>query len=162
MLPLTPVPDDPWDGDFAAIGEIRTALGSAAFDDWRVVGPQVNLTRLENGLWSGTLLGVDVRARPSPGKLVGTGVNLSFVRWQGEVIVRGNVGGMPVRVRVAPGAGVPTGDGIYCRWNVNLVDCRTGHQAHSAGIRLHGVAALTDQPLMPQFGLALIAATYYR
>jgi hypothetical protein len=158
LVDLSPVPDDPRPEEFRASGEIRTSQGSAAFDDWRVVGPRVNLVRQEDGTWSGTILGVDVSARPSQGKLVGAGVNLSFVRWRGEVITRGRIGALSVNVRLVPGAGTPADEGIYCRLDANLVDCRPERQIAYGGIRLLGVAAITDAPLMPQLGLALLAA----
>ena len=44
-LPLSPVPPGAPDEEFEPTGEVQTRGESTAFNDWRVVGPRVNLTR---------------------------------------------------------------------------------------------------------------------
>jgi hypothetical protein len=156
-LALTPVPEAPPDLDFQATGEVLTRDSSAAFNDWRVVGPHVNLTRREDGTWAGDIAHVNVVLTPSDGRLSGANADLHFLRWGNEVVVRGHVGGRGINVRVQPGDGMPIPDGIACRYEGNLVDCDKQSSSVRTGIELRGLAARTRDPVMPQFGLALLA-----
>ena len=48
-------PAGPKGPEFLAAGEIRSSIGkSAAWDDWNIRGPRVNLTRSADGSWDGT------------------------------------------------------------------------------------------------------------
>lgn len=72
-----------------ASGEIffLTAGGtgsSAVFDDRRILGPSVNLTRGEEGTWDGDLSGQNVSLAIAPDRIAGAGVDLHVER-QGEV-----------------------------------------------------------------------------
>ena len=156
-LPLTPVPAAPPDPEFRATGEVVGRGSSAAFDDWRVVGPKVNLTRRGDGTWAGDLGGTEVLLTPSDGRLSGAGADLHFLLRDGVVLVRGRVGGRDINVRLQPGDGLPTARGIACRYEGNLVNCDSAAAAERPGIELRGLAARTRDPVMPQLGLALVA-----
>jgi hypothetical protein len=158
-LPLTPVPDEEPGAEFLATGEVLTRDRSASFDDWRVVGPQVNIVRRDDGTWAGTLLGQNLIARPGPGSLSGSGVNLHFVRWGGDIVVRGTLGTRSVNVRVRPGPGLQTPSGMFCRFQGNFIDCEKEPASVDPGAELRGQAARLDEPVMPQLGIALVAVT---
>jgi hypothetical protein len=159
LLPLTPVPDGPPPEGFAPAGEILIRDRSAAFSDWRVVGPLVNMTRGEDGSWSGDLLGNSYVMRPGEGALAGGGADLHFVRWRKEVVVRGTLHGRKVNVRIVPGEGIATAAGIACRYDGNLIDCSKESSAVRQGIEFRGQAARLAEPPLPQFGLALLAVS---
>ncbi len=72
-------------------------------------------------------------------------------------MVRGHIGGRGINVRVQPGDGMPALGGIACRYEGNLVDCDEQSSSMRTGIELRGLAARTRDPVMPQFGLALLA-----
>jgi hypothetical protein len=160
VIPLSPVPADPPDPEFVSTGEVQLGERSAAFDDWRVVGPNVNMVRRPDGSWAGSIFRQDVSLSAGEGSLLGADASLHFVRWGGEVIVRGTIAGRKVQARLIPGEGVLTRAGILCRLDVNVVDCRTASHDFTHGVELRGRAARTSDPLMPQLGLALLAALY--
>ena len=157
LLPLTPVPAEPPTDAFAAKGEILIRESSAAFDDWRVVGPQVNMTRGADGAWAGSLFGQSYVMKPGEGKLSGSGAELYFVRWGNELVVRGYLQGRTVNIRLAPGVGIPTPAGIACRYDGNLIDCEKKSSSVRQGIEFRGEAARVSSPPLPQFALALVA-----
>jgi hypothetical protein len=69
------------DSPFEPTGEVRilawgTMGTSAAFDEGRIVGPTVNLTRREDGTWAGDLAGRNVALEIRDGRLTGANVNL--------------------------------------------------------------------------------------
>lgn len=157
-LELTPVPDAPPGEGFRATGEVLTHDSSAAFDDWRVVGPQVNLTRRPDGTWAGDIAQASVILVPSDGRLSGADADLHFLRRGNELMVRGRISGRTISILVQVGDGLPTSGGIACRYaRQDLVDCDRQASSMGAGIELRGLAARTRDPVMPQFGLALIA-----
>jgi hypothetical protein len=156
-LPLAPTPTEPPPAAFAAKGEILIRELSAAFDDWRVVGPQVNMTRSDDGSWAGSLFGKSYVLKPGEGRLTGSGAELHFVRWGKEVVVRGYLQERTVNIRVAPGEGIPTPSGIACRYDGNLIDCDKKSASVRQGIEFRGQAARVADPPLPQFGLALIS-----
>ncbi|HSN93206.1 MAG TPA: hypothetical protein VLS93_18395 [Anaeromyxobacteraceae bacterium] len=158
LLPLTQVPAEPPPDRFVAKGEIQTRDRSAAFDDWRVVGPLVNMTRDDDGNWRGDLLGRDYVMKPGPGRLAGSGAELYFVRWGNEVVVRGHLLERRVVIRILPGEGLPTPSGIACRFDGNLIDCSKKSASVRQGVELRGQAANVAEPPLPQFALALVAA----
>jgi hypothetical protein len=146
VVPAEYVPN----GEVAVMG-----ANGATFDDWRVVGPRVNLTRRADGTWAGSILGEDVLLTPGEGTLSGPGGNLNFVRWGKDVLVQGSLGRRQFQIRFQPGPGYPySGGGILCLGGPKSVDCT---EARSQGnVMLRGQAAIPDAP-MPQFGLALLA-----
>jgi len=157
LLGLTPVPESSPDLDFQAMGEVLTRDSSAAFSDWRVVGPHVNLTRQEDGTWAGDIAQTNVVLTSSVGRLSGANADLHFLRWGDEVVVRGHLAGRGINIRLRPGDGMPISGGIACRYEGNLVDCDRQSATVRPGIELRGLAARTRNPVMPQLGLALLA-----
>ncbi len=156
-LALSPVPASDPDAPFAAAGEVHTKFGSASFDGWHVVGPQVNLSRRPDGSWGGELLGHAYDLKPGEGSLLGSGVDLHFVRWGKELVFQGYVGARRVHIRVIPGPGIGGSGGCLCQLAGGLVDCRREAALQSRGIALAGEATHLDVPVLPQLGLALVA-----
>jgi hypothetical protein len=154
-LPLTPVPQVPPEAQFRATGEVLTHGSSVAFNDWRVMGPHVNLTRRSDGTWAGDVDGTDVLLAPSEGRLSGATADLHFLRREGQLLVRGTIGGRSINIRVQIGDGVRTAGGIMCSLQGYLVDCDPKSSASNPGIELRGAAASVRDPVMPQLGLAL-------
>jgi hypothetical protein len=157
LLPLTPMPDGAPPPEFLAMGEIQAHDRSAAFSDWRVVGPRVNMTRRDDGSWAGDLLGESYVLRPGEGQISGAGADVFFVRSGREVIVRGILNARKFSIRVLPGEGIPTPAGIACRYDGNLIDCDRKSAAVRQGVEFRGQAARVAEPPLPQFALALIA-----
>lgn len=157
LLPLTAVPAGEPPPEFVATGAIQAHDRSASFSDWRVVGPRVNMTRSDDGSWSGDIFGKSYVLKPGQGKVSGAGAELYFVRWGREVVVRGTLEGRTVNVRILPGEGIPTAAGIACRFDGNLIDCDRKSAAVRQGIEFRGQAARVAEPPFPQFGLALVA-----
>jgi hypothetical protein len=155
-IPLSQPAGSPAPAEYVPTGEVIVRGRGATFSDWRVAGPTVNLTRAEDGSWSGSLLGRNVSLKPGPGRLTGPGGDLQFLRWGDYVYVRGNLSGREVDVRFKPGAGFAVRGGKVCEAAVATVDCAASVNA-SGGAELLGQAAAAEAP-MPQFGLALLAA----
>jgi hypothetical protein len=138
-LALTPVPEAPPDLDFQATGEVLTRDSSAAFNDWRVVGPHVNLTRREDGTWAGDIAHVNVVLTPSDGRLSGPTRTCTSCAGGTRWWCAGR--------SVAAASTSASSPATACR----------SPTASPAGIELRGLAARTRDPVMPQFGLALLA-----
>ncbi len=144
---------------------------SAAFDDRRIVGPSVNLTRGEEGTWDGDLAGQSVSLAIAPDRITGAGVDLHMERKGDATSLRGiwfqrrisldftskSVSGRAGQVcsvdvvRKAPGVYNGT---VGCM----VQRPRQSQQASvsNATLRLAGDAALPSPP-MPQFALGLVA-----
>jgi hypothetical protein len=157
---------------FEPTGEIRfhasAGLGSgASFDETRIVGPAVNLTRREDGSWAGDLAGQDVNLVGGETKLSGPNVNLTFKQKGGKTEVEGLFYGERVRLSVD----AKKIKGRYGRCSFDLtrkgppiyrgdVGCMSQESrlpaAGKAAIELIGKAA-ADVPPGPQVGLAFVA-----
>ncbi|WP_242342180.1 hypothetical protein [Anaeromyxobacter terrae] len=157
---------------FEAKGEVRfhasAGLGSgASFDETRIVGPAVNLTRREDGSWAGDIAGQDVSLYGGDTKLSGPNVNLSFKQKNGKTDVEGLFYGY--RVRLSVDAKKIKGRYGSCSFDLTRggppmyrgdVGCLRENQrlpiAGKAAIELIGEAA-SEKPPAPQLGLALVA-----
>lgn len=157
-------------GAFEATGEVRLAAGgrgaSAAFDDSRVVGPTVNLTRTAEGTWSGDLHGRSVALQVTDRRISAPNVELFVETAGGATTVRGNFFGR--RYSLAYGPRKLTGRAGGC--SVELTRTKKGNLAGTTGcaggrrmpivtrtfVRLVGQAR-DPAPPFPQFVLALLA-----
>jgi hypothetical protein len=160
------------DRPFEPTGEVRFlgwgATGSgAAFDDDRVVGPSVNLTRRDDGSWGGDIAGQNLDLQLSGRKLTGPNVNLSFQTKDGRTSVEGLFFGQRIRIefdrkRLHGKVGSCSLD--LARKNPQFFQGDMGcipagrriPQTSRANLQFIGNAA-TDQPPMPQLALALVA-----
>lgn len=93
------------EGPFEPTGEVRfhasAGLGSgASFDETRIVGPAVNLTRREDGSWAGDIAGQDVSLNVDRQRLSGPNVTLTFRQQGGRTEVEGLFYGERVRLSV--------------------------------------------------------------
>jgi hypothetical protein len=137
---------------------------SADFGDFRIVGPQVNMTRNPDGTWAGNLDGRDVVLAVTPGRIDGYGVNLYVFRKGTTVSVQGMFGQRQVWFTLKPDEIQGTTDGSRCSFDLTRkpeglfqgwVGC-VG-QVTAATLRLSGAAADVANPVVPQLLLALLA-----
>ena len=157
---------------FEPRGEVRfhasAGLGSgASFDETRIVGPAVNLTRREDGSWAGDIAGEDVSLYGGDTKLRGPNVNLTFKQKNGKTDVEGLFYGN--RVRISVDAKKIKGRYGTCSFDLTRrgppmyrgdVGCMRQDErlpvAGKAAIELIGEAA-DEKPPGAQLGLALVA-----
>ncbi len=136
---------------------------SASFDDNRVIGPTINVSRRPDGTWAGWIRGRAVNLDVKEGEISGASLTLNVQELPEGIEVRGLwVGGVArsqeISIRVTPTefyARQPyikspiylegAGPGLY------------GKGAYANSVELEGAAALSHPP-EPQFALALIAA----
>jgi hypothetical protein len=155
---------------FEATGEVRLGLSgpgsSAAFDEGRVAGPNVNLTRIEGGAWAGDIRGQNVALQVTGSRLSAPNFEVTLERSGQATAVRGNVFGRRYHLDATP-QGLRGRVG-YC--SVDLERRRSGLLTGQIGCmrdgRLPVVTRATMKllgqagdpaPPLPQFALALIA-----
>ncbi len=165
----TPPPGEVKGARFVADGEVFwDAQGtgtSVAFNDFRMVGPQVNMTRDASGKWAGNIGGREMILTVIPGKISGDGVDLYVVRKGATLSVQGMYFQRQVWFTVKAGEIQGTTDGGRCSFDLNPsnqpgwftggVGC--GGSMRMGTLQLTGTAANLDQPTMPQLLLALVA-----
>ena len=121
-----------------------------SFDDWRVKGPTVSLTRSSDGRWVGKARGVDVALTAAPGKLSGGDVDLALTfDDKGSIVVEGLWGGKRVRLVLARdriSGALPGGP-------IDMTDMGTG-MFNS----YQGLLQISGPPDMPQIAIALLDA----
>jgi len=166
-LPMSE-PAGPRGPEFLAAGEIRSSIGkSAAWDDWNIRGPRVNLTRSADGSWDGTagpaMTGFHLDVKP--GMLTGPGVSLSVEKMADGFT---EVGGLFFQdrywIRISPTTLTGKTHGGRCGFELKRVspalfsgDVACGMQIDRVTIEFLGTAARVDAPVLPQFAVALIA-----
>jgi hypothetical protein len=168
-----PAPGEVKPRDFTATGEVffvsTDGTGhSAAFSDFRVVGPQVNMSRDDKGQWGGNVAGKNVILTVEPGRLTGDGVNLFVVRKGTTVSIQGMFGVRQVWFTLKPNEIQGTTDSGRCSFDMNLQSPgvfrgETGCAPAVAvtTLQLTGQAANVENPTMPQFVLAMLAVLPY-
>ena len=120
---------------FRALGEIRSARSSAAFDAVSVRGPHVSVTRESDGRWVGWLGNRVIDVREVKNGVRGANVALYLARSKDSSTVRGNLGDRTVSIDIPDEAAQRD----LLRW------------------ALLGLAAEKDPPI-PQFIFAAVAA----
>jgi hypothetical protein len=150
---------------FSTVGGVGT---SADFSDFRIVGPNVNMTRNEKGQWAGTLAGRNMILDVAPGRITGDGIDL-YVTTKGTTLsVQGMFGQRQVWVTIKPKEIQGTTDSSRCSFDLTPagpgvftggVGC--GGQLTNATLQLTGEAMNLATPVMPQLVLALIAVLPY-
>jgi hypothetical protein len=166
-LPMTtPAVEKP--PTFVSTGEIRSSIGkSAAWDEWRIVGPRVNLSRNPDGSWDGTAGPVmsPVHLVAEPGRVSGPGVNLSIERMTDGFV---EVGGLFFQdrywIRVSPEKVNGSTHSGKCSFEFKRVspnlyggDLACGREITRVTIELFGTAARFGEPVLPQLAIALVA-----
>ncbi len=160
---------------FEATGELSfhaqgTVGAGAAFDEDRVVGPNVDVARRDDGFWVGELLGLNVSLSVASDRISGPNVDLHVVKEKNEVVaIRGSFFGRRVYLEFGP----KTLSGRMGACSVDLARKIPGTYAGDVGctstnprdifpltaratLRLSGQAA-EKAPPQPQFALALMA-----
>jgi hypothetical protein len=166
-MPMTS-PAAPAPAEFHAFGELRSTMGrSAAFDGWRVVGPEVNLSRSADGSWHGTagpMMGpVHLEARD--GMLHGPNLVVSIERTaDGFIEIGGLRFGGRFSVRISRQRLVGSTRNGHCGFELSRTaperyDGRVacGKDSGYLGLELLGAATQVEAPVLPQFALALLS-----
>jgi len=165
----TPAPGEVKPAGFKADGEIFfDAQGtgtSVAWNDFRMVGPQVNMALDEKGNWGGNLGGRNMIVTVKPGRITGDGVDLYVVRKNQTLSIQGMFFQRQVWFTIKPKEIQGTTDGGSCSFDLTPaqqpgfwtggVGC--GGMIRMGTLQLSGTAANLDQPAMPQLFFALIA-----
>ncbi len=169
----TPAPGEVKPRDFTASGELFFSSvdgtgHSAAFSDYRIVGPQVNMTRQASGQWAGNCAGKEVILTVAPGRITGDGVNLFVVKKKDTVSVQGMFGARQVWFTLKPNEIQGTTDSSRCSFDLNLRspgvfqgEMGCGMAVAVSTLQLTGEAANIAEPAMPQFVLSMIAILPY-
>ena len=155
-VPMTPPPAG-GPSEFSPKGEIiwKDLTGvspprRATFDDWRVKGPSVSLTRASESRWVGRARGLDVVLTTSPGKISGGDVDLALTFDDaGAVVVEGLWGGKRVKLTLAK----TKVSGFIPGGPVDLTDMGTG-MFNS----YQGLLQISGPPDMPQVAIGLLDA----
>ena len=166
----TPAPGETKPPGFQSKGEVffdaQDAGTSAAYDDFRVVGPQVNMGRDAAGKWGGNVGRRNMILTVVPGRITGDGVDLYVVRKKTTVSVQGMYFQRQVWFTIKPGEIQGTTDGDRCSfdlvrtqqpggWFTGGVGC--GGALRQGTLQLVGEAANLETPTLPQLILALLA-----
>jgi hypothetical protein len=150
---------------FLAWGEVGVGI---SYGDDRIVGPNVNLTRRDDGGWAGDLLGQNVDLMVTPTRLSAPNFDVHVERKADLLVVRGNVFGRRFSIEMTPKelsgrSGNCSfdlsrrGPGLL-RGSVGCADPRsTFPSTGTSTLKLAGDAAQRE-PSLPQLALALIAA----
>lgn len=166
-LPMsTPAGEKP--AEFRSTGEFRSSIGkSAAFDDWRVVGPRINLTRNPDGSWDGTagpkMTGFHLDVEP--GQVHGPNLVLGIQRTGAGVVEVGGIFlGDRFLIKLTSKKLQGTTEGGRCSFDLDRAspalyvgDLACGKQVTGVSIELLGQAARVEDPVLPQAALALLA-----
>jgi hypothetical protein len=164
-----PTPAELAETKFVADGQVfwdaQGSGTSVAFNDLRMVGPSVNMTRDTAGRWGGNIGDRNMILTVVPGKISGDGVDLYVVRKNNTTSVQGMYFQRQVWITVKAGEIQGTTDGGRCSFDLNPSQ-RPGFYTGGVGcggsvrvgtLQLSGTAANLDQPPMPQLILALVA-----
>lgn len=155
---------------FEPTGEVifsaRGAIGAgASFDDDRLVGPSVNLTRMEDGGWAGDLGGQNLHLTPDGNRLRGPNVTVMFEKNdKGEIRLQGTWYGTRFRVDLDG----KKAHGRFGTCSLDLKQTAPGYYRGDVGcfkgsmpltsrasLKLMGEAATGNA--LPQLALALLA-----
>jgi hypothetical protein len=157
---------------FKATGEVffdaQGSGTSVSFNDFRMVGPRVNMTRADDGGWRGNVGDREMILKVQPGRITGDGVDLYVVKKPGAVpavSIQGMYFQRQVWFTLKAGEIQGTTDGGTCSFDLNPakapgfwtggVGC--GGNIRMGTLQLTGSAANLGEPPMPQLVLALIA-----
>ncbi len=165
----TPAPGEVKPAGFKADGEIfMDAQGtgtSVAWNDFRMVGPTVNMGLDEKGNWGGNIGQRNMIVSVKPGRITGDGVDLYVVRKNQTLSIQGMFFQRQVWFTIKPGEIQGTTDGGRCSFDL-FPDKQSGYWTGDVGcggtinrgiLQLSGTAQNLGNPAMPQLFFALIA-----
>ncbi len=162
-MPMTEVPGAaPRTAGFQATGELLySGGGSAGYNPWQVIGPNVNLAYQGDGKWVGNLDGRDVWLTATAGRISGPNVSLVVLQEGDRVTLRGTWFRRNVSLVVS--ANALTGRTGDMGPSFDFTRASPGLWAGvtprgRAGLEARGDAQQFPNVLMPQFALALLAA----
>ncbi len=165
----TPAPGETKPPGFRADGEVfwsaQGAGTSVAWNDFRMVGPTVNMALDEKGNWAGNIGQRNMIVTVKPGRITGDGVDLYVVKKNQTLSIQGMFFQRQVWFTIKPGEIQGTTDGGSCSFDLNPaqqpgfwtggVGC--GGMMREGVLQLSGTAANMNTPAMPQLFFALIA-----
>lgn len=169
-VPVTsPAPGEAKPVGFKADGEIfwdaQGAGTSVAWNDFRIVGPTVNMSLDEKGNWGGNIGQRNMIVTVKPGRITGDGVDLYVVKKNQTLSIQGMFFQRQVWFTIKPTEIQGTTDGGRCSFDLNPtnqggywsggVGC--GGQVNRGILQFSGTAGNLDSPAMPQLFFALIA-----
>ncbi len=157
----------PGDLPYEPTGEVLIVPpgASASFSSDRVVGPVVNLTRMEGGYWAGDILGQNVQLEVTDRAIRGPNFDVHIERKKGAIVVRGNVFATRINVEFGP----KEIEGRMGACSIDLAKKRPGIFSGQIGCQRGGLPAVTgatmklagdaaaEEPPLPQLAFALIA-----
>jgi hypothetical protein len=152
-------------GELRFVGRGALAAG-AAFDETRVVGPAVNMTKRDDGSWAGDLLTANLDLEVTPTGVRAPNVNLQLGQKAGRTTIEGLFYGQRVRVEIdrkrlrgrfgACSMDMARKGAAMFRGDVGCMRPEGPPISVKSSIELIGTAAAENPPL-PQFALALLA-----
>jgi hypothetical protein len=165
----TPAPGEVKTRDFKATGEVffdaQSAGTSVAFNDFRMVGPLVNMALDSKGDWGGNIGERNMIVTVKPGRITGDGVDLYVMRKGTTVSIQGMYFQRQVWFTLKPKEIQGSTDGGRCSFDLTPaqapgfftggVGC--GGSLRMGTLQLSGTAANLEEPPMPQLVFALIA-----
>ncbi len=166
----TPAPGETKPPGFQADGEIfwaaQDAGTSVSWNDFRMVGPTVNMTLdPKSGQWGGNVGSRNMIVTVKPGRVTGDGVDLSVVRKGQTLSIQGMFFQRQVWFTIKPTEIQGTTDGGRCSFDLAPAQ-KPGYWTGGVGcggavvqglLQLSGTAANLADPAMPQLFFALIA-----
>lgn len=138
--------------EFKPKGEISWAEGGASWDETRVMGPKINVSRRGDGSWAGEIAGNIIDVNVYPNRISGSNLTMALSKEGEKIVITGQVHAIMVRYEY-------DGKVLLARTGTKSVTVpRTGPNSFG-DITLNGEAVSANPP-EPQFALALVAAFY--
>jgi hypothetical protein len=139
------------------MGTLISRGNSVSYDEYRIVGPQVDIALLNGEEWAGSVYEHDVRLAIRGNELEGPGGKLVFTRDGDTVHVEGRWAFRRVRIEVSPRHLVFRDGQRAHDLKLKAAGCLGDHRPGCV-VKALGDAARLPDALMPQFALSLIGA----
>lgn len=125
---------------------------SATFDENRVVGPHINVSRRADGSWAGTLKGQAVSVSKNGSHITGSQMSLDVKQDENRINVGGVAGNSTLRISI-------THKQLEVKTpQYSITIRRTGYDTFGVSrVQLTGLAAQPNPP-QPQMALAMLGA----
>jgi hypothetical protein len=133
---------------FVATGGINSTVGSASFDDDMVVGPKVNLKKVGESDWRGTLRDQTVDVTVHGDHVTGVGFTLQITHEKNSLVVTGQLNGRIFRFERDPNR-------LMIRTDTRSDNLPRTSENEFSSVKFDGDAIKADPP-EPQFAFALM------
>lgn len=138
---------------FEKTGEIVLRNGGASFDEYRVVGPRINMSERPDGTWAGTIRDQVWDVSVTDTEIRGVNIQLKLQRLKGGIIIRGLAEGGINHFEISPGGLLVSSP----RGSLTLPRYSPTSFGPDGQVKFVGEAG-TEQPPWPQIAFALIGA----